>query len=68
MLTCKEATRVMSEAQDRPLAVGERLQLEMHLAICRGCRNYRQQIDFLRGACRRWLGKTAGEGGEEPPA
>jgi len=68
MLTCKEATRMMSEGQDRPLAVGERLQLEIHLAMCRGCRAYRQQMEFLRAACRRWLGKTGGEGDRVPPA
>ena len=53
MLTCKEATRMMSEAQDRPLSIGERLQLRMHLAMCRGCRNFRVQMDFLLTACRR---------------
>jgi hypothetical protein len=57
MLTCKEATRMMSEAQDRSLSVSERLQLEMHLAMCKGCRNFRVQMDFLRAACRRFLGR-----------
>lgn len=61
MLTCKDATRMMSEAQDRSLSVGERLQLEMHLAMCRGCRNFRQQMDFLRAACRRFMGRTLDE-------
>jgi len=57
MLTCKEATRMMSEAQDRKLGAGERLKLEMHLTLCRGCRNFRQQMEFLRAACRRLLGR-----------
>ena len=57
MLTCKEATRIMSEAQDRKLGAGERLQLEMHLTLCRGCRNFRQQMEFLRAACRRLVGR-----------
>lgn len=68
MLSCKEATRIMSEAQDRQLSVGERLQLEMHLAMCRGCRNFREQMDFLRMACRRFL-KTKADGDDTlPPA
>lgn len=67
MLTCKEATRMMSEAQDRPLAMGERLQLQMHLAMCRGCRNFREQMDFLRAACRRFIGRR-GNDGDDPPA
>lgn len=53
MLNCKDATRLMSEAQDRNLGVGEQLQLQTHLAMCRGCRNFRRQIEFLRIACRR---------------
>ena len=57
MLSCKDATRMMSEAQDRKLGAGERLQLEMHLAMCRGCRNVRQQMEFLRAACRRLFGR-----------
>jgi len=55
MLSCKEATRMMSEAQDRPLTVGERVNLELHLAMCKGCRNFKQQMSFLREACRRYL-------------
>lgn len=46
MLSCKDATRMMSEAQDRKLETGERLKLEMHLAMCRGCRAFRQQMNF----------------------
>lgn len=61
MLNCKEATRLMSEAQDRPLNVGEKLQLEMHLAMCRGCRNFREQMDFLRLACRRFMQRRDGD-------
>ncbi len=60
MLNCKEATRLMSEAQDRPLSTGEKLQLEVHLAMCRGCRNFREQMDFLRLACRRFMQRRGG--------
>lgn len=60
MLSCKDATRLMSEAQDRKLGVGERVQLEMHLAICKGCRNFSEQMEFLRQACRAWLERSRG--------
>lgn len=56
MLNCKEVTRLLSEGQDRPLGLAEKMQLEMHLAICQGCRNFRTQLAFLRAACRRYLG------------
>ncbi len=55
MLSCKDATHLMSEAQDRPLTLSEKIQLEMHLAMCRGCRNFKQQMAFLRQACQRYF-------------
>jgi hypothetical protein len=55
----------MSEAQDRKLGSNERLQLEMHLLICRGCRNFRAQMSFLRKACRRYLGRTQADVSEK---
>jgi len=52
MLSCKDATRRMSEAEDRDLSLSERLELKMHLAMCKGCRNYQQHLHVLREACR----------------
>lgn len=52
-LSCKEATRLMSAAQDRELSLGERAALTFHLAICKGCRAFDAQIRFLRRAVRR---------------
>lgn len=54
MLSCKEVTHLLSQAQDRRLSLAERLSLRLHLAICRGCSNFSGQMDFLRRACRRY--------------
>jgi len=63
MLSCKEVTHKLSEAQDRELSLSERLQLEVHLAMCHGCRNFRKQMTFLRMACRRYMsGKLSSDG------
>ena len=62
MLSCKDATRLMSEAQDRNLGLAERVQLEMHLAICKGCRSFSEQMAFLRRACRAWAERRQGAG------
>lgn len=59
MLSCKQAAELLSAALDRELRFGERLALGLHLALCRGCRNYRRQLGFLRAACLR---HPAGEG------
>lgn len=53
MLSCKETTHLLSEAQDRPLDLGERFALKMHLLMCKGCANYQQQMEFIRQACAR---------------
>jgi len=64
MLNCKEVTRLLSESQERRLSVYERMQLRMHLAMCRGCSNFEKQMNFIREACRRYTTRL-GEG--DPP-
>lgn len=52
LLSCKETTRLLSQAEDRKFAFGERVALRAHLAICNGCRNVNAQFKFLRRAVR----------------
>ncbi|NJD36315.1 MAG: zf-HC2 domain-containing protein [Betaproteobacteria bacterium] len=54
MLSCQEATQLMSQEQDRSLTLAERLGLRLHVLICTGCSNYRRQMGILRAACRRF--------------
>jgi hypothetical protein len=54
-LSCKEATRLLSERQDRSLSLGESAALRVHLAICRGCRAVSEQIPFLRRALAKYF-------------
>jgi len=58
MLSCKEASRLVSEGLDRRLPLGRRVALRVHLAICDGCTNFKKQMDFLRRAVRQ-LGSKA---------
>lgn len=55
MLSCHEATRLMSEAQDRPLAMGERIALRTHVLICKGCRNFEDNLRSLRVIARAFV-------------
>ena len=55
MLSCKEVTHLLSEAQDRKITLSERVNLEMHLAMCKGCKNLKGQMSFLREACQRYV-------------
>jgi len=48
MMNCREATRLMSEAQDRKLTLTENAELKFHTLICNGCRNFGNQMGSLR--------------------
>lgn len=52
MMSCQQATRLMSESRERPLQLKEKMALKTHLLICAGCRNFDTQISFLRQATR----------------
>jgi hypothetical protein len=52
MLTCKEVSMLLSQAQDRPLGLRERLFLQLHLLACHGCSNFRRQLALMRTALR----------------
>jgi len=49
---CKEATRLQSDALDRPLSRFQRIGLRIHLALCVWCSRYGKQIKFLRSAAQ----------------
>jgi len=53
MMNCKQATALISQAQDRPLSRRERLALRLHTLICKGCNNYNRQLAFIRETMQR---------------
>jgi hypothetical protein len=50
--SCKEASRLQSEALDHPLSLSKRLGLKFHLLLCKWCRRYGKQIEFLHTAAK----------------
>jgi hypothetical protein len=54
MLSCKEATRLLSQAQDRRLSYGERIKLRLHLMACVACSRFSRQLAVLREAVSRF--------------
>jgi hypothetical protein len=47
-LSCREASRLASEALDRPLTKRERWALGFHKFLCRNCRRFTKQISILQ--------------------
>lgn len=66
MLTCKHVTRLLSEARDRHLSLGERIGLKLHLFMCSGCRHCGKQLDVLGVACQRLGGRESTEEKKHP--
>ncbi len=53
MLSCREASRLVSEGLDHNLPWAQRLSLRLHLMMCRGCSRFRRQIEGLDRFVRR---------------
>ena len=52
--SCREATRLLSEREERALTVVERSALMLHLAICKACGRFEKQLAFMHQALGRW--------------
>ncbi|HZF18335.1 MAG TPA: zf-HC2 domain-containing protein [Burkholderiales bacterium] len=61
-LTCKEASRLISEGMDRRLSVPERIRLRLHVSICDACTRFTSQVAFLRRALKAFPGRDDPEG------
>ena len=54
VISCREASRLISQRQDRPLTFWEGLKLRGHLLLCDVCTRFARQVDFMRAALRRY--------------
>ncbi|HYC49304.1 MAG TPA: zf-HC2 domain-containing protein [Burkholderiales bacterium] len=56
--SCRETSELLSQALDRPLTVREKLLVRVHLPLCNGCRNFREQLAFMRRAAKDWARRS----------
>jgi hypothetical protein len=54
LVTCREASRLLSRRLDRPLPFGERVKLRLHLLVCDACARFERQMALLRAAMRKY--------------
>jgi predicted anti-sigma-YlaC factor YlaD len=52
MMNCQQATRLISESQDRALPLSQSVSLKVHLMMCSGCKNFSLQVPFLSQAMK----------------
>lgn len=52
MLTCKDASHLVSHSQDRTLSFRERWGLRIHLWMCVNCRRFERQIGLMQRLLR----------------
>lgn len=57
MMTCRQASELMSQSYDRRLGLMEKGGLRLHLLICKGCHVAYHQLDMLHRFC----GKVAAQ-------
>ena len=60
MLTCKEVSKLLSQAQDESPDFRARLNLRLHLMLCDGCTNLKKQLEFIRIALRQYRDRDQG--------
>jgi hypothetical protein len=40
MMSCQQATRLISESQERGLSLTEKMSLKVHVMMCTGCKKF----------------------------
>lgn len=68
MLTCKQASQLISQSLDRPLSLSSRVKLRFHLFICDACTRFNRQLGQLRMAVHRMRQDTENDHSIELPA
>lgn len=54
MLSCNDATKLMSQSQDKTLTLKQRTRLKLHLLMCSGCTNFNKQMNIIHKAMQRF--------------
>ena len=52
MLRCRDISKLVSESMERQLPFRQRMQVRVHLMLCRLCAGFARQIRLLRRAAK----------------
>lgn len=54
LISCKDASRAISQIQDGNVSVPLYLRIRLHLLWCEACKRFEQQMRFLHRAMQRY--------------
>lgn len=54
LVSCKEASRLLSQREERALALTERMTLALHLSVCIACTRFARQLVVIRRVMARY--------------
>jgi hypothetical protein len=54
LISCKEASRAISQLQDGHVSLWLRLRIRLHLMWCDACKSFERQMRFLHVAMQRY--------------
>ena len=54
LISCKDASRLVSKREEAPLSFGQRILLRLHLSVCIACARFERQLRFLRTAMQKF--------------
>ena len=54
LISCKDASRLISQMQDAQLPFRRRMAVRLHLVFCDACTGFLRQLRFLRATMRRY--------------
>lgn len=63
--SCKQAAALLVAREDRPLGLGERLALRLHLLACAACPSLERQLLTMRNSMQQWRNYTDVESGTD---
>lgn len=58
MMTCQQASQLISQSLDHPLSWSDRFNLRLHLFICDACTRFNRQLHVIKNAVLRMRFET----------
>jgi hypothetical protein len=58
MLSCKQASELVSQSLDRSLTMRERMSVRLHLLICAACARFGRQLAFIQAMIKKFISDT----------